>query len=73
MNARAKADPIVTRLQRARLRRYVCWLCEIRLDRNWCVAIGAPRCSEEVMAKRRADCLSKYRPRQLSGGDTLAK
>ncbi len=52
---------VLDRLQRRRLRRYVCGLCEMPLDRAFCSAFGE-KCSEEVRAARRADCLKAYRP-----------
>jgi hypothetical protein len=51
------------RLIRGYLKRHICWLCELPLHRDWCGAIGE-RCSVEVMAARRADCLRHYRPRR---------
>lgn len=53
----------LTKGERRRLSRYVCWLCEIPLHRDWCGAIGSS-CSAEVRAKRRRKCLAGYRPRK---------
>lgn len=52
-----------TRLQKQRLSRYGCGLCEQRLDRAGCASIYGPPCSPETMAARRASCLAAYKPR----------
>jgi hypothetical protein len=52
----------LTRLEKRYLSRYLCFLCEARLDRDDCYATGW-RCPEKVMIKRRADCLKNYKPR----------
>ncbi len=49
------------RQARARLKRHVCGMCEIRLDRGWCSAVYAPRCDEAVMIRRMAACLAESR------------
>jgi hypothetical protein len=56
-----------TRLQKRYLHRHVCWLCEQPLDRDWCGAMFE-RCSQEIMDKRRADCLTHYRPKEQGHG-----
>lgn len=45
---------------RDRLKRHVCGLCEIRLHRGYCSAIG-DRCSRETMLTRAARCLDAGR------------
>ncbi len=51
-----------TRSQKRYLHKYVCAWCDQPLDRDWCGAFHEG-CPPEVRAKRRADCLSHYRPR----------
>jgi hypothetical protein len=46
------------------LAKRVCFLCETPLHRNSCGSIYSAPCSEELMAKRRADCLKTYKPRK---------
>ena len=56
----------LTKPQRNRLKRYVCWLCEQNLDRTvngshgQCCAIGE-RCSGEVIRDRALACLGASR------------
>ena len=45
-----------TQKEMARLRSYVCYLCDLRLDREVCPAIWG-QCSPEFMGQRRRDCL----------------
>lgn len=52
--------------QKRYLSRFVCWLCEARLDKDICFACGG-NCPQEVMDKRRADCLAKRRPYRKRG------
>jgi hypothetical protein len=53
----------LTRGERRYLNRFACMWCEQRLDKDCCGAIWE-RCSSETRAKRRADCLQGYHPRQ---------
>jgi hypothetical protein len=52
----------LTKLERKYLSRHICWLCEIKLHNGYCG--GFEKCPEDVMAKRRADCLAEYKPRR---------
>ena len=52
----------LTRLEKAWLKRRVCWLCEMRLDRNACGSMGA-RCTTEQHDARRGKALASYKPR----------
>lgn len=53
---------VLTKGQKRRLSRYICTLCEVRLDRDWCSAIYE-QCTSEDREKRRQSCLAGYRPR----------
>jgi hypothetical protein len=52
-----------SKAQVQRLKRYVCGLCEHSLSRETCGHIfpNVYRCSPDVMAKRRAECLAAAR------------
>jgi hypothetical protein len=52
----------LTKGEKRYLRRFVCYLCDQRLDRGWCGAVFG-RCSDEIMEERRRNCLRSYRPR----------
>ena len=53
-----------TPLQKRYLHRHVCFLCDMRLDSDFCLSMYGPRCSEKTKGKRRADCLKHYKPRR---------
>ena len=57
----------LSRLERLYLSRRACFLCEARLDRDECFAIGE-RCSQAVRDERRRKCLATYKPRAARGG-----
>ena len=50
--------------QRRYLKRFVCWGCDLPLDRAGCGAYGgAPPCHWRSRIRRRFKCLKNYRPR----------
>jgi hypothetical protein len=55
-----------SKAQIRRLRRHICRLCEQRLTEERCGSMFAPpdmRCTPEIMAKKRAECLAAGRVR----------
>lgn len=55
----------LTKQQKNRLKRHVCWMCEQRLDRNSCSGIYE-RCPQDVMDKRAIDCLQHSRKPEIA-------
>lgn len=46
---------------RDRLKRHVCWGCEISLDKGWCSGTGSPPCDRFTMLDRASRCLAESR------------
>lgn len=55
----------LTKLERQYLSRRVCYLCEAKLNTDHCYAVYE-KCTKETRDKRRADCLSHYKPRVVA-------
>lgn len=53
-----------------RLQRHVCFLCEHRLSSETCGSIFLPsdmRCTHDLMARKRRECLAASRVRSIRG------
>jgi hypothetical protein len=55
--------PPLTRNEKRYLAKFQCAWCDQRIDQDCCGAIYE-KCSNEVIAKRREECLTKYKPRK---------
>jgi hypothetical protein len=51
----------MTRAEKRFLSRRICAWCDQPLDKDWCSAIWE-KCSPEIRAKRREDCLRTRKP-----------
>ena len=52
---------LLTKPQKARLKRHVCGSCEVSLHTGQCAAMFTGPCSDEVMQDRAARCLEASR------------